>query len=122
MTQSTNRLGRIGEDLATRHLEAEGFRILERNWRASLADVRGEVDIIATEGRCLVFCEVKSRRQSVAVSAFAAVDWRKQTQLRRLAAIYLASHHCGDVRFDVVAVAWPPAGGSAEITHIRGAF
>jgi putative endonuclease len=123
MTQSTNRLGRIGEDLAARHLESQGYRIVARNWRAAAGDIRGEVDIIATSAQTLVFCEVKSRRRTVCDDAFAAVTWSKQRQLRRLAALYLtrvAAH--ADVRFDVIAVAWPPDGGAADIQHITEAF
>lgn len=123
MTQSTNRLGRIGEDLAARHLEELGYRIVARNWRAAIGDVRGEVDIVAVDGRTLIFCEVKSRRRTVCDDAFAAVNWSKQRQLRRLAALYLAGVDVhAEVRFDVIAVTWPPSGGAAEIRHIAEAF
>ena len=123
MTQSTNRLGRIGEDLAVRHLEGLGYRIVARNWRAAAGDVRGEIDVIAHDGRCLVFCEVKSRRRSVLDDAYAAVNWSKQRQLRRLAALYLAGRRDSvEVRFDVVAVVWPVGGGAAAVEHIAGAF
>jgi putative endonuclease len=123
MTQSTNRIGRIGEDLAARHLESHGFRILHRNWRASVDAVRGELDIIAMERSTLVFCEVKCRRSSTSEDTLASVTWSKQRQLRRLAALYLAGQpeHV-PVRFDVVAVFWPPHGGGAEILHVRDAF
>ena len=123
MTQSTNRIGRIGEDMAVRHLQRHGFQIVERNWRASVADVRGELDIVAQEHGTVVFVEVKSRRSSTSEGTLAAVGWQKQRQLRRLAALYLTSRgdHV-DVRFDVVAVCWPPAGGVADIIHIRSAF
>jgi putative endonuclease len=123
MTASSNRLGRIGEDLATRYLQDLGYRILDRNWRTSVDAVRGELDIVAQDGRTLVFCEVKSRRRTPFDDAFAAVTWSKQRQLRRLAALYLAREHGGvDVRFDVIAVAWPASGGAAAVDHIQGAF
>lgn len=123
MSDSTNRLGRLGEDLAVRHLQTLGYRIVARNWRAASADVRGEVDVIAEDGASLVFCEVKSRRQAVFDNAFAAVNWSKQRQLRRLAALYLAGRtERVDVRFDVVAVALPVGGGAAAVEHIAGAF
>ena len=123
MTQATNRLGRIGEDLAVRHLEQLGYRILSRNWRAAAGDIRGEIDVVAQDGGCVVFCEVKARRRTVVEDAYAAVTWTKQRQLRRLAALYLASRPDPvDVRFDVVAVAWPRAGGAATVEHIAGAF
>lgn len=123
MTASSNRLGRIGEDLATRHLESLGYAIVARNWRASVDGVRGELDVVARHGRTLVFCEVKARRRTACDDAFAAVTWSKQRQLRRLAALYLAERpEGGDVRFDVIAVAWPPQGGAAVVDHIVGAF
>ena len=123
MTQSTNRLGRIGEDMAARYLERLGFQILVRNWRTSVDDVRGELDIVARDGSTLVFCEVKSRRASTSADTLAGVTWHKQRQLRRLAALYLATcaEHV-DVRFDVIAVCWPVDGGAADIIHVRSAF
>ena len=122
MTAASSRLGRLGEDLAARHLESLGYVIVERNWRASVEAVRGEVDIVARWGSTLVFCEVKSRR-ATAFDAFAAVNWSKQRQLRRLASLYLAQGRGRvDVRFDVIAVAWPVQGGPAVVDHIAGAF
>jgi putative endonuclease len=123
MSAGTNQLGRIGEDLAVRHLQDSGYVILARNWRASVEAVRGELDVIAQHGRTLVFCEVKSRRRSGADDTFSSVTFAKQRQIRRLAALYLAglAIHT-EVRFDVIAVWWPPAGGAAVIDHITGAF
>ena len=122
MTASTNRLGRIGENLAARHLEGLGYDVVARNWRTSADDVRGEIDIVARHGGTLVFCEVKSRRGS-AGDALAAVHPRKQRQLRRLASLYLTLEaHAAAVRFDVVAVAWVPGGGPARVTHVPAAF
>ena len=123
MTVSGNQIGRIGEDLAVRHLEGLGYEIVDRNWRTSVEGIRGEIDIVATHGRTVVFCEVKTRRRTICDDAFAAVTWSKQRQLRRLAALYLATLDGGvEVRFDVVAVAWPAQGGSAVVQHIVGAF
>ncbi len=122
MTQSTNRLGQLGEDLAAGYLEQHGYRIIARNWRTSLADVRGEIDVVAMHGATLVFCEVKSRRNAVA-DAYDAVTWSKQRQLRRLAGLYLSRHpHHGDLRFDVIAVTWPRHRDTAAINHIQSAF
>ncbi len=123
MTASSNQLGRIGEELAARHLEGLGYEIVARNWRTSVQGVRGEVDIIARDVSTLVFCEVKSRRRTECADAFAAVTWSKQRQLRRLAALYLVDGPGGlNVRFDVVAVAWPAAGGAAVVDHLAAAF
>lgn len=122
MASDTARLGRIGEGLAARHLEGLGYAILDRNWRCAQGEVRGELDLIALDGDVLVVCEVKTRRRAVAGVAAEAVDPRKLGRLRRLAAAWLAEREWrgGDVRFDVVAVSWPPGGGGAEIVHLAG--
>lgn len=125
MTTATNRIGRIGEGLAARHLQRLGYIIVARNWRVQVEGLRGELDIVATDAGALVFCEVKTRRRAMPDDqALAAVAWDKQRQLRRLAGLYLAREggHGADVRFDVVGVAWPASGGAAELVHVRGAF
>ena len=51
-------LGRRGEELAAEHLHRLGFSPLGRNERTRY----GEIDLIAFDGRTLVFAEVKTRR------------------------------------------------------------
>lgn len=114
-------LGRIGERIAVRHLEATGFEVLDRNWRCADGAVRGELDLVARDGPTLVVCEVKTRRGEDAGGALAAVTPAKHAQLRRLAAVYLrATGRSGDVRFDAVGVTWPRSGGPAVVEHVRG--
>jgi putative endonuclease len=50
-------LGERGENVAAKFLRGKGYKILLRNFRCDL----GEVDIIARDGRTLVFVEVKTR-------------------------------------------------------------
>jgi putative endonuclease len=96
--------GAWGEDLAVRHYRAAGYEIVDRNWRCRI----GEIDVIATRGDTIVFCEVKARRGAGFGGAVAAVDHTKQRRLRRLAAMWLAEHRDDGphrhVRFDVVAI------------------
>jgi putative endonuclease len=110
-------VGRWGEDVAARHLVAAGLIILERNWRCSA----GEIDIIARDGRTLVFCEVKTRRSGGYGTPFEAVTMAKARRQRRLAAQWLeiAGLSVPDVRFDVVGVLCPRRGGP-KIEHRRG--
>jgi putative endonuclease len=51
-------VGAQGERAAVQYLKNRNFIILERNWRFG----RGELDIIAQDGRALVIVEVKTRR------------------------------------------------------------
>ena len=121
MTSSRARIGRIGETLAARHLTRAGYEIIARNWRYAEGPVRGEVDLICRDGATVVFCEVKTRRRAAAADPTESVDARKMARLRRLAAAWLATARPGGaaVRFDVVAVSWPPEGGAARIVHLR---
>lgn len=117
----TDVVGRYGEELAVRHLEAAGLRVIERNWRTR----HGEIDIVATEpvpgGTCVVFCEVKTRRSLVAGGPLEAVTPVKLARLRRLAGLWLAEHDgvFAGVRIDVVGVLRPRT-GPAVIEHLRG--
>lgn len=120
MSLDRHQLARHGEDLAAAHLSAIGYQLLERNWRVR----GGEVDIIALDGDCLVFVEVKTRT----VRAFPpaeSVDGRKQRRIHVLAQHYMRlhgwrGHRC---RFDVMAVRMrraPPH--AAQVEHLQSAF
>jgi putative endonuclease len=110
-------LGRYGEALAARYLTERGLQVLDRNWRCT----HGELDLVARDGDCLVFCEVKTRRSVRFGAPVEAVTWTKAARLRRLAAAWLASHEhrCAQVRIDVIAIVRPPS-GSARISHLVG--
>lgn len=116
------RLGAHGEDIAAGYLEAAGMRVLARNWRYSGPELRGELDLVARDGRCLVICEVKARRGMGAGGPLAAITPRKLGRLRRLAGAYLAAsgERPAAMRIDVVGVCWPAGGGPPEVSHLRG--
>lgn len=111
--------GRWGEDLACRYLRGLGYEILDRNWRSPETHVRGELDIVACDDSTLVFCEVKARRRAGFGGPAAAVDDRKQSQIRGLAESWLRGcdiETFGGVRFDVVAIE------GVRLDHLPGAF
>ena len=110
-----HRLGKRGEDEAAAYLEREGYEILHRNFRFG----RGEIDIVAREGRTLVFVEVKSRSSGRYGEPEEAVNAEKIGRLRRIASGYLARRRLAECecRFDVVAVMF--GGGRAEVRHTR---
>lgn len=117
VVRAKDALGRYGEDLAARHLEAEGFAVLERNWRC--AD--GEIDIVARDGDVLVVCEVKTRSSLSHGSPFEAVTERKLHRLERLGMRWMRERSVRPraMRVDVVSVLRPPSGRSV-IEHVRG--
>jgi len=110
--------GRWGEDRACVLLRTTGHTLLDRNWRSPERHVRGELDLIAIVDDIVVFCEVKARRQSSFGGAAAAVDARKQQQIRNLAASWLRTNDIDHerVRFDVIAI------DGVRLEHIAGAF
>ena len=109
-------LGRAVEERAAAWYQANGYEVLDRNWRCK----EGEVDLVARRrcDRLVVFCEVKARRSGRFGSAAEAVGRDKQARLRRLAGAWLVGHRSGaaGVRFDVAA--WDA--GRFEV--VEGAF
>lgn len=95
-------LGRRGEDAAAEYLSRRGYTILARNFRCRL----GELDIVARDGRTLVFVEVRTRLSDKFGLPEESVDTRKKARLQRLALYYLHKYGLGEAtcRFDVVAV------------------
>ena len=112
--------GRQGEAMAVRHLAGLRYEILATNYRKPF----GEVDIIARDGRTIVFIEVKTRRSTAFGTPQEAVDARKQRQLSRIAQDFLQSHGLTEAaaRFDVIAVLLDRDNRSAQVEHIRNAF
>ena len=113
-------LGRRGENAAARYLASLGYVIVARGHR----DHIGEIDLVAVDGRTVVFIEVKTRTSQDAGHPADAVDGAKQQRLTRLALSYMKRHdllECS-TRFDVVAVTWPDNGRRPMIEHFISAF
>lgn len=114
-------VGRWGEDQAVAYLLSQGFEVVERNWRYAGPQLRGELDIIASDGDCLVVVEVKTRRSTRFGGATEAVTPVKVARLRRLAGVWVAQHpqrSFRGLRLDVVGVLAEHA-RSPHITHLR---
>ena len=114
---SKQALGAYGEELAARHLTAQGMVILDRNWRCP----EGELDLVLRDGPVLVACEVKTRSSTVCGTPHEAVDDAKLARLQRLAWRWLEERglHPTEVRVDLVAVLRPRRGPSV-VEHVRG--
>lgn len=105
--------GKKAEDRAAEHLQARGWTIVERNFRAKV----GEIDLVMRDGEEIVFVEVRARAARGFGGAAASVDASKQRKLVRAARLWLAARGWqGPCRFDVVAI----DGGVLE--HLPGAF
>lgn len=113
-------LGQRGEAIAAKYLRRFGYKMVARGSRGAL----GEIDLVAVDGRTVVFVEVKTRRSQDAGHPADAVDHDKQRRLTRLAVGYLRRHNLLEypARFDVIAITWPDGRGKPQIEHIKQAF
>ncbi len=102
MSNNRQQTGKTGEDHAASFLQEKGFTILERNYRQKC----GEIDIVAQDGKTLVFVEVKTRKTISFGSPFEAVTRNKQQQIARTAQDYICRKKLTNspARFDVVGV------------------
>lgn len=114
--------GRRAEQIAADYLVANGYAILERNWRCRT----GELDLIAMQGDSLVIVEVRSRNGKSAAFGTPAESMtpRKIRQVRETAAVYLhmANKSGAKIRFDMIGIILQPDGEPENINHIMAAF
>lgn len=111
-------LGKRGEVLAVGELKKLGYKIVETNYRCRL----GEIDLIARDGKSLVFVEIKTRRHKPLGYAKEAVHPRKQRQISKAALTYMKQNRLesAKARFDVVAISLTSEGPKIEV--IKNAF
>jgi putative endonuclease len=102
MQNKSQKFGERGENLAVWYLKQNGYKIIEQNYRSRM----GEIDIIAKDGKTIVFVEVKSRRSIRYGSPKWAITPKKQRKISMVALYYLKTTQQTDTkaRFDVVAI------------------
>jgi len=113
-------LGDFGERVAAAHLEAKGYRIIDRNVRVS----GGEVDLVAVHGDEVVFVEVRTRMGGAAGQAERSVGPRKSAHVLTAARRYVDRHPgLADhpLRIDVVAVELARDGALKQVAHYEDA-
>ena len=106
--------GRRGEAWAALFLQLQGFRVLDRRVKTPL----GELDLVVSRRRTVVFVEVKSRSFSHQEGdALLAVNRKRIVRAAQYWLIRHADRANDDLRFDVIFLApfaWP--------RHIVNAF
>lgn len=119
MTKASNQLGELGERIAARWLERQGYEVLARRWRSGHRDI----DVIATRGGTVVFIEVKTRAGLEFGDPVEAVHLQKRRSLIRSAREWTARRDSADVqqyRFDVIGVLFRDR--SVWVKHVESAF
>lgn len=108
-----------GEELATEYLRKKGYSILARNFRVR----QGELDIVASKGRYLVFVEVKTRKNGHFAAAREFITLAKQRRLI-CAAEYWCLKHPSDLqpRFDAIEVYGEEGCARPRIEHLENIF
>ncbi|HEX4760716.1 MAG TPA: YraN family protein [Thermoleophilaceae bacterium] len=120
-------LGGRGEQLAAEHLMRAGYVILARNFRTRF----GELDLVAADEHCLVFCEVKTRiagtRRGPA-GPLDAIGPRKRAQVRAMAREWLMHSSAQtrprrpELRFDAIGILMSRNGSLVSLDHVENAF
>lgn len=101
-----SKIGKLGEDLASRFLEDNGCKIIGRNFNTRY----GEIDLIARSGERssageILFCEVKTRSSNQYGYPEQAVDAKKISHLLQAVKLYLKINHISDFwRLDIISI------------------
>lgn len=111
-------IGARGEDEAARFLEKKGYKVLERNFRCRY----GEIDIVARDGKTVVFVEVKTRGSEAFGAPLSSVDARKQKKIALAAHFYIETNRLvdADLRFDAIGI--EDREGKLTFEHVKDAF
>lgn len=110
-----NPRGEQAEKLAADFLRSRGLVIVERNYSCRF----GEIDLIAREGKTIVFIEVRHRSSAAYGGAAASITPAKRGRLLKTARHYLATlHPVPPCRIDAMLL----TGDSPEIEWIHNAI
>ena len=113
-------VGAKGENVAAEHLKKRGYKIIQRNFRCR----QGEIDIIAQQGECLVFVEVRTKKSYGYGTPEESITIEKSERLISLAEGYIQTLDTPPLswRIDVVAVELTPGNKTSRLEHIENAI
>ena len=110
-------IGNKGEDAAVNFLFANGYGVLQKNYRYG----RGEIDIIAQKDDVLIFMEVKTRKNADFGYPETFVSESQQDRIHLAAEEYIFQNKWqGEIRFDIIAILWD--GNEPVLDHFEDAF
>ena len=120
MPTARSRLGALGDGVAGDYLEAKGYEIVATNYRCQW----GEVDIIARDGDCLAFVEVRTRRSQEFGAPEESLSSRKREKLVATVDTYIqgCSTPPEEWRIDLVGVHVDGRGAVVRVQHIQDAI
>lgn len=116
-----NLVGAWGEATAAAFLQKKRYKLIAAGFRCRY----GEIDLIVSNKKYLVFVEVKLRKSDEFAQAMEFVDFHKQERLRTTASFYLSKYPTNlQPRFDVIEI-YAPEGTQTvhpQIRHLEDAF
>lgn len=117
ISMSQNSYGKIGEEAAEQYLIRKEYYILAKNYHSRF----GEIDIIASDGKTIIFVEVKTRTQYMFGSPLEAITGNKLSKLVKTSQFYLSQRnmHGMPYRFDAIEVIFDGKNGKPIINHIQ---
>ncbi len=103
--------GKSCEASALEFLQRQGFKLVAKNYRCAV----GEIDLIVTKGKLLVFVEVRSVRNSSSIHPLESIQSKKLKRLRKTAEHFLLKNRFAehDIRFDLISMV------DQEIDHVE---
>ncbi len=117
--ESRTLVGREAEQAACEFLQAQGLKLLERNFRVR----GGEIDLVMSDATVVVFVEVRARQHGGFMHPAESITARKRRRLINAGTRYLQRSgglHTTRSRFDVVCIFG--AGAGRKLEWIKGAF
>lgn len=118
MITQNRRIGDVGEELACRFLEGNGYAIIERNFPCRF----GEIDIVAKKGSSLVFVEVKTAYKGNTLFAQENITYHKIRKFIRAVEVYFLARKIKpnqSWQMDAILVKLDSVGGLPEINRIE---
>ena len=113
--------GAWGEALAAEYMRKKRYKLIATGYRSRF----GEIDLILSNRKFLVFAEVKLRKSDSFAQGRDYVDTRKQDRIRVTVSVYLSQNPTKlQPRFDVIEIYAPDGPLTVEptITHLEDAF
>lgn len=112
---STKQTGDFGENEVCKLIEEKGYKILQKQFRTRF----GEIDIIAKDKNCIVFIEVKTRKNNLYGNASEFVNFQKQKKIIMTAKYYLKGNIDVEMRFDVAEVYYKIENEKPKVVNIN---
>ena len=110
---NNRQFGDMGEEIAAKYLQDNGYEIIDRNVHYSRFC---ELDNDAKKKNTTVFVEVKTRKTDAFGTPFEAITKTKYENIKKGALNYLAEHPSKNYRIDVVGITLKP---ELKIEHLQ---